>query len=156
MNANRNKLLDRVLGMVLLMAGINMLLGFMIPSRVYGEDAKCKDNTCKVIKYYWNCTGDLNGKAIGGFAQMTDSCYPCTQPTGKATPGRCSNGTNQTCTDSGMKQSLAKIDGVTRVCDCQDSLPWANGGLVEGTGNYTGTYRTDPAYPNIYVCKDGS
>lgn len=148
---------DGLFGAALIVVGCILLSQVMAPKLAHGEGAKCANNTCKEIKYYWNCavaTEPPPPHVIGGIAQETESCFPCTIMMSKANPGRCDSGTGDTCTDTGMNQNLAFNIDVTKVCDCQTG--WDAGGTVEGTATYTGTYGSDPAYPNIFTCKKPS
>jgi hypothetical protein len=151
-----DRMSDNIFGAALIAAGFIMLLHMLEPRHAHGEGGSCANNTCKPIKYYWNCAyveDPPPRHVLGGFAQEVESCFTCTNPGTKPTSGRCDGGTADTCKDSGMPQGLAPTD-VGKLCDCQPN--WDNiGGQVEASGMYSGTYTHDSNL-NIFTCKKPS
>lgn len=148
MSTQRGRVIDKVFGVALLVVSVIMLPQMVPPREARGEGAKCANNTCKEILYYYNCA---NGN---GVALETASCVMCSTPP-NSVPGRCDGGTGDSCVDTGFPNKTAMGVDVTKSCDCQPN--WDTiGGNVEATGNYTGTYSIDPSAAHIYTCRKPS
>jgi hypothetical protein len=102
------------------------LLFHAVASAAFIEPPGCANQTCKMIRYFFNCS------LQSGTVQKEATCLVCV-----AQDGRCNNGNNNACNDSGVTRHWNRTN-VTNVCDCAKT---PNGsGYVEATGNYTGDY----------------
>jgi hypothetical protein len=85
------------------------------------EPPGCANNTCKMIRFFYNCN------LLKGWVEKDNTCLYCSVPS-----GRCNNGNNNACTDSGVKRQFQAIN-VNRVCLCVNT---PNGtGNVEASGH---------------------
>ncbi len=84
----------------------------------------CNNDTCKMIQYYYDCVTKI------GVAQKETTCLVCVGQS-----GRCKNGNNNACKDSGVPRHFSTITVIT-VCDCI----WNPNGRVEATTTYNGPY----------------